>query len=162
LYDARDVLHHIPFALECLQEGWDPQTYDGTSMAPSDDRQRVQVGMETNRADMKAPLSRCRTVCNLSLNTFCAKLIDHFDNMIKWHQLRNFKHFCMVCHPLLLRLNYQRQSKEAALMSSCICFVFTHFNVNDVFLYSLKTHCDPLYLTEPQLRLLLLLSMRQL
>ncbi len=87
LYDARDVLHHIPFALERLQEGWDPQTYDGTSMAPSDDRQRVQVGMETNRADMKAPLSSCRTVRSLSLNTFCAKLIDHFDNMFKWHQL---------------------------------------------------------------------------
>jgi hypothetical protein len=87
LYDARDVLHQIPFALEHLQEGWDPQTYDATSMGPSDDRQRVQVGMETNRADMKAPLSSCRTVRSLSLNTFCAKLIDHFDNMFKWHQL---------------------------------------------------------------------------
>ncbi len=50
LHDARDVLLQIPFALEHLQEGWVPRTYDASSMGPGDVRQRVEVVNEDAEA----------------------------------------------------------------------------------------------------------------
>jgi hypothetical protein len=85
MHDARDVLNHIPFALQRLHEGWDPRTYDASGLGPGDDRLDVEVEM---RANVPATLIRnCRTVHCLSLNAFRSKLIDHFGIMFKRHQL---------------------------------------------------------------------------
>ena len=85
MHDARDVLNHIPFALQHLHEGWDPRTYDASGLGPGDDRLDVEVEMRANV--LATQIRNCRTVRCLSLNAFWSKLIDHFDIMFQRHQL---------------------------------------------------------------------------
>jgi hypothetical protein len=67
MHDARDVLNHIPFALQ--------RSLD------------VEVEMRANVPATLQVIRNCRTVHCLSLNAFQSKLIDHFDIMFKHHQL---------------------------------------------------------------------------
>ncbi len=88
MHDTRDVLNHVPLALERLHEGWDPRTFDPSGLGPGDDRDQTNLVMETTNPGPAIGQGRnCRTVRCLSLNNFWSKLINHFDIMFKRKQL---------------------------------------------------------------------------
>lgn len=89
LHDTRDVMQHLPFAVQRLHDGWDPRTFDASGLGPGDDRINRELSMEANnntddddtgRADVKI-------VRHLTLNNFRGRLIEHFDIMFKRNQL---------------------------------------------------------------------------
>ena len=90
LHDARDVVRHLPFALQRLREGCDLRLFDTSGLGPGDDRINQQVTMEVinnNDANASALPANDRTVRYLSLNNFRSKLIDHFDILFKRNRL---------------------------------------------------------------------------
>jgi hypothetical protein len=61
----------------------DPRTYDTSGLGPGNDRQNMEAVMGTSISQSSTPIINCRTICQLSLNTFRSKLVDHFDIMFK-------------------------------------------------------------------------------
>jgi hypothetical protein len=48
MLDSNDVINNVPFAIERLNEGWNPQIFDASGLGPGDDRTDCSVAMETN------------------------------------------------------------------------------------------------------------------
>ncbi len=100
-HDQTDIMQHVPLALQQLQLGFDPRSYDVSGMGYSHDYRNVTATMETVNATKQNThvvdnddfdASNVRIVQYLSLQYFRKNLIEHFDIMFKRYQLVWSKH----------------------------------------------------------------------
>jgi hypothetical protein len=91
-HGINDVTRHIPFALQRLEQGLDPRSYNASGMGPGNDWADCDdVIMETNNNeecdDEAADGGNVRSARHLSLAFFRKKLKMHFDILFKHYQL---------------------------------------------------------------------------
>jgi hypothetical protein len=100
-HDKLDIMQHVPLALQQLQPGFDPRSYNVSGIGYGDDYCNATATMETvNATEQNSDVvqnendeaSTVRIVRYLSLQYFCKKLIEHFDKMFKRYQLVWPKH----------------------------------------------------------------------
>jgi hypothetical protein len=100
-HDQLDIMQHAPLALQQLQLGFDPRSYDVSGIGYGDDYCNVTATMEmVNVTKQNSDVvqnendeaSTVRIVRYLSLQYFRKKLIEHFDIMFKRYQLVWPKH----------------------------------------------------------------------
>lgn len=82
-HDANVISRTIPFAMQRLQLGFDPRSYDASGMGPGEDSIPAVSTMETENVgeQIEQDIEGVRIVRHLSLRYFREKLINHFDNV---------------------------------------------------------------------------------